>query len=118
MTAALVTPNRALARRVAAELKRWNIDIDDSAGVPLSKSVPGRFLSLIAEAAAERLAPVPLLAMLKHPLTMLGFADRSDVRMLTAKFEKEVLRGPRPSPGFEGLRNALNDFETRRFGEF
>ena len=31
-TAALVTPDRNLARRVAAELERWGIKIDDSAG--------------------------------------------------------------------------------------
>lgn len=116
-TAALVTPNRALARRVAAELKRWHIDIDDSAGMPLSKSVPGRFLSLMAEVAAERLAPVPLLALLKHPLTTLGYRERSDLRSLAEKFEKDVLRGPRPSPGFAGLREALTEFDRRVFGE-
>ncbi|MBI1213424.1 MAG: double-strand break repair protein AddB [Alphaproteobacteria bacterium] len=117
MTAALVTPNRVLARRVAAELKRWDIDIDDSAGMPLSKSVPGRFLSLIAEVAAERLAPVPLLALLKHPLTTLGYSERGDLRSLAEKFEKKVLRGPRPSPGFSGLRDAFDDFDRRAFGE-
>ncbi len=117
MTAALVTPNRSLARRVAAELKRWDIDIDDSAGMPLSKSVPGRFLSLVAEVAAERLAPVPLLALLKHPLTTLGYADRNDLRALAENFEFEVLRGPRPSPGFDGLRSALSQWQTVRFGE-
>jgi ATP-dependent helicase/nuclease subunit B len=116
-TAALVTPNRSLARRVAAELARWHIDIDDSAGEPLSKSIPGRFLSLVAEVAAERLAPVPLLALLKHPLTTLGYRERADVRSLAERFEREVLRGPRPSPGFDGLRAALSDDEKRRFGE-
>src|SRR5262249_11791765 len=35
-TAALVTPDRALARRVAAELRRFGIEIDDSAGLPLA----------------------------------------------------------------------------------
>ena len=28
-TAALVTPDRRLARRVAVELRRWNIEVDD-----------------------------------------------------------------------------------------
>ncbi|MBV1886409.1 MAG: double-strand break repair protein AddB, partial [Parvibaculaceae bacterium] len=31
-TAALITPDRNLARRVAAELSRWDVEIDDSAG--------------------------------------------------------------------------------------
>ncbi len=35
-TAALVTPDRALAQRVAAELRRWGIVADDSAGQPLA----------------------------------------------------------------------------------
>ena len=38
-TAALVTSDRNLSRRVASELKRWGLEIDDSAGMPLSKSV-------------------------------------------------------------------------------
>src|SRR6185312_11141598 len=66
--AALLTPDRGLARRVAAELKRWDIDVDDSAGQPLDQTAPGAFLRLTAEMLAEELAPVPLLAALKHPL--------------------------------------------------
>ena len=31
-TAALVTPDRALARRVMASLARWNLDHEDSGG--------------------------------------------------------------------------------------
>ena len=67
MTAALVTPDRELARRVAAELRRWDIEIDDSAGVPLARTPPGVFLRLVLDLAATALAPVPLLAALKHP---------------------------------------------------
>ena len=62
-TAALVTPDRALARRVASELRRWDIDIDDSAGTPLAHTPPGTFLCLLAEAADAEFAPVPLLAL-------------------------------------------------------
>ena len=48
-TAALVTPDRDLARRVAAELRRWGIEIDDSAGAPLDKTPPGVFLRLVLD---------------------------------------------------------------------
>src|SRR3546814_11513779 len=41
-TAALVTPDRGLARRVAAHLKRWGIAIDDSAGQTGSASCRDR----------------------------------------------------------------------------
>ncbi|MGE4014245.1 MAG: double-strand break repair protein AddB, partial [Alphaproteobacteria bacterium] len=101
-TAALITPDRQLARRVAAELRRWNVEIDDSAGTPLGSTPPGAFLRLIAQAAAADWSPVALLATLKHPLASLGAAQgafRARVRAL----ELAVVRGPRPAPGFAGL---------------
>jgi len=106
-TAALVTPDRELARRVAAELGRWGIEIDDSAGVPLNRTPPGAFLRLVLDMAESALAPVPLLAALKHPLAAGGmppevFRDRA--RQLESK-----LRGPRPAPGFSGLKTALTE---------
>ncbi|MDH3472933.1 MAG: double-strand break repair protein AddB [Rhodospirillales bacterium] len=111
--AALVTPDRDLARRVAAELSRWNIEVDDSAGTPLADTPPGAFLRLTAEMMAACLAPVPLLAALKHPLAAGGLAEggfRAKVRAL----ELAVLRGPRPAADFAGLLEALRagDGET------
>ncbi len=101
-TVALVTPDRLLAQRVAALLGRWGIVADDSAGRPLSQLAPGTLLLAIASAAAEDLAPVPLLALLKHPL-MGGEGDErlawlDDVRALDL-----ALRGPRPAGGLGGL---------------
>jgi ATP-dependent helicase/nuclease subunit B len=106
-TAALVTPDRELARRVAAELRRWNIDIDDSAGVPLARTPPGAFLRLVLDMAASELAPVPLLAALKHPLAAGGLAPE-EFRELARRLENKI-RGPRPAPGLTGLRDALGD---------
>ncbi len=105
-TAALVTPDRDLARRVAAELERWDVLVDDSAGVPLMRTTPGAYLRLTAELVAAQAAPVQLLAALKHPLSAGGDAPaefRAKVRIL----ESVILRGPRPALGFEGLRVAL-----------
>ncbi len=104
-TAALVTPDRALARRVAGELRRWDIDIDDSAGLPLNRTPPGVFLRLVLDLAASGLAPVPLLAALKHPLASGGLAPAA-FRDLARQLE-QAIRGPRPAPGFAGLRAAL-----------
>jgi len=109
-TAALVTPDRELARRVAVELRRWDIEIDDSAGVPLNRTPPGAFLRLVLELAGSRLAPVPLLAALKHPLAA-GGLDPAVFRRLARRLERAIL-GPRPAPGFAGLRAALGDKET------
>jgi ATP-dependent helicase/nuclease subunit B len=99
-TASLVTSDRSLARRVAAELARWGIAIDDSAGEPLTETPPGVFLRLVSEAAVSKLAPVPLLALLKHPL---AHCDRNSVETL----EREALRGLRPGPGVAGIRAGI-----------
>ncbi|MEX2202338.1 MAG: double-strand break repair protein AddB, partial [Dongiaceae bacterium] len=104
--AALVTADRDLARRVAAALKRWDIDIDDSAGVELGTTPPGVLLRLLAEAVASSLAPVPLLALLKHPLAS-GGMDVARFRETVRDLERAALRGPRPAPGLAGLRAAL-----------
>jgi ATP-dependent helicase/nuclease subunit B len=107
-TAVLVTPDRELARRVAAELGRFGIEIDDSAGRPLALTPPGAFLRLVAACAAERAAPVPLLAMLKHPLAG-GGENPARFRSLSRQFERAVLRGPRPAPGFGQLIRSLGE---------
>ncbi|MEO7277984.1 MAG: PD-(D/E)XK nuclease family protein [Sphingomicrobium sp.] len=110
LTAALVTPDRTLARRVSSLLRRWGIEADDSAGQSLSETPAGTLLLGIASAAAEDLAPVPLLALLKHPLVggegdeRLGWLDR--VRQL----DRDI-RGPRPVAGLAGLDAKLAEAE-------
>jgi len=102
-TATLVTPDRALARRVATELRRWEIEVDDTAGRPLAHTPPGTFLCLLAEAAEAAFAPVQLLALLKHPLCQPG---NSNHRYRTRQLDR-LLRGPRPNPGLDGVREAI-----------
>jgi len=111
-TAMLVTPDRALARRVTAELGRWAIDIDDSAGRPLVLTVPGVFLRLLARAASEAMAPVAFLALLKHPLAAAGMAPEQ-LRERARSLERAALRGVRPAPGLQGIRAALGPDEGR-----
>ena len=105
---ALVTPDRALARRVAAELTRWNIRADDSAGTPLAESEAGRFARLVADTAAAELAPVPLIALLRHPLSKFP-ASEADA------LEQGVLHGPRPAAGFDGLSQAIETASRESF---
>jgi ATP-dependent helicase/nuclease subunit B len=103
---AVITPDRGLAERVIAHLQRWNIAADDSAGRPLPQTAAGRLLLLIAECWAERAAPVPLIALLGHPLVRAGegrAAWLDHVRRLDL-----ALRGPRPGPGLAALRDHLN----------
>ena len=101
-TAALVTPDRALARRVVAALERWQVAVDDSGGDALSQTEAGVFARLAAEAALGGLEPVTLLALLKHPLLRLS-AKEGAHNVAIATLERSILRGPRPSPGSDAL---------------
>ena len=80
--AALVTADRALARRVAAALGRWNLGYEDSRGSSLDETPAGVFARLAAEAALSGLPPVTLLALLKHPLLRLGEGPERHARAL------------------------------------
>ncbi len=110
-TAALVTPDRALARRVAVMLRRWNIVADDTGGDPVADTAAGVFSRLVAEAAACALAPTQLLALLKHPLARFG-ADEVRHGRGVAALERAILRGPRPRAGSPGLIAALAGFRA------
>jgi ATP-dependent helicase/nuclease subunit B len=114
--AALVTPDRALARRVIAALGRWNVAVDDTGGDRLAETPAGLFALLAAEAALGGLAPLPLLALLTHPLLRLGAPADRHARAVAA-LERAVLRGTRPRPGTDGLARALVDLrdELARF---
>ncbi len=111
-TAALATPDRRLARRVAAQLRRWQIEIDDSAGQELAQSAPGSFLLLLADAAASDWAPVPLLGLLKHPLAAAG-QPLGQLRRFARHLDRDLLRGPRPAPGWDGLAQAIELRQAR-----
>lgn len=104
--AALVTPDRTLAERVAAELQRWGIEAEDSAGLPLGRSLPGRFARLVAEAAVADFVPDRLIALLTHPLAAFGL-PRARVERAAQVIEIGLLRGPAPPAGIAGLRAVL-----------
>lgn len=112
-TAALITPDRGLARRTIAALGRWNVPVDDSGGDALPDVSAGIFARLVAEVALNGTEPVPLLALLKHPLCRLGLHDGALAADI-ARLERAVLRGPRPKPGTEGLKHALETLRKAR----
>lgn len=102
-TAALITPDRALARRVAAELLRFGVVADDSAGERLAEAPAALFLRLIATGAAQGFGPVALLSVLKHPFCAAGLRPASCRREARA-LELRALRGVRP--GLSALARA------------
>ncbi len=105
-TAALITPDRMLTRQVTAALDRWNIIPDDSAGLPLHLSPPGRFLRQVAELFSAPLRNETLIALLKHPLTHSG-QDRGEHLRRTRDLELHIRR--------QGIHTPQQiDFESSR----
>ena len=90
--AALVTADRGLARRVSAELLRFGIQADDSAGTPLSDTPPAALLSLLVECVMRPGDPVAIVSFLKQPLLGLG-QERARTRRAVESIELIALRG-------------------------
>ncbi|BAT61728.1 PD-(D/E)XK nuclease superfamily protein [Variibacter gotjawalensis] len=105
-TAALVTPDRTLARRVKAALARWRVPVEDSGGEALSESGAGIFARLAATVALRGAEPVPLLALVKHSQFRLGRGEGGFAKAAVA-LERAVLRGPRPAAGSASLIQAV-----------
>ena len=94
MSAALVTPDQTLARRVTAALSAWNITPNDSAGARLDLSPPGRLLRQAAALIGKPVSPEGLVALLKHPLVWAD--DRNAHLAKTRRLEMTLLRGGPP----------------------
>jgi ATP-dependent helicase/nuclease subunit B len=96
-TASLITPDRTLARRVAAELSRWQLTLDASSGEPVLATPAGILFDLIAEAAATG-AQIALLALMKHPLTRLGLPDETGTVPLSSSPDRHCERSEATQP--------------------
>ncbi|MCZ4347714.1 double-strand break repair protein AddB [Devosia neptuniae] len=105
-TVGIVTPDRNLARRIAAELRRFDVEVDDAAGVPLFQSAAGRLLRQILALATSNCAAVDLMALLRNRATRFG-QSRAAISALADAIELGLLRGQRANPGLAGLRQLL-----------
>ncbi len=103
-TAALISPDRMLTRRVTAALDRWGIVPDDSAGTPLHLSPPGRFLRHVAALDQGPLTVEALLTLLKHPLTH-SCTGRNRHNLLTRDLELHLRRNEIVYPDGPTLRD-------------
>ncbi|WP_109465235.1 double-strand break repair protein AddB [Albibacillus kandeliae] len=100
--AALITPDRMLSRRVTAALDQWGILPDDSAGLPLQLSPPGRFLRHVAQLFSQTLTAERLMVLLKHPLCHSG-PGRGAHLLNTRDLELHLRRNGPPFPDAESL---------------
>lgn len=113
--AALVTPDRGLAERVAVELARWGIEADDSAGLPLGRWPAGSLLRLVMEAALAQMTPTTLVPLFAHPLCRLGL-NREALARGAAALEIGCWRGNAVGKGLAGLHVALDEWDDLREG--
>ena len=106
--AVLISPSRNLTRRVNANLERWGIEADDSAGIPLQLSTTGIFLRSIAKCFGNPTFSHDFLALLKHPLTHSG-KNRNIHNLMVMEIEvgqfngTKILRGGPPFIDFDLL---------------
>src|SRR5690606_10945066 len=105
-TVGVITPDRNLARRIAAELARFDVYVDDAAGAPLFHAPVGRLARQILNLAVSRCGAVDLVALLRSRWALFGMA-RADLVAVTDMIELGLLRGQRVAPGLNGLRAAL-----------
>ncbi|MDB4213544.1 double-strand break repair protein AddB [Octadecabacter sp.] len=102
-TAALITPDRMLTRQVTGALDRWGIVPDDSAGLPLQLTAPGRFLRHIVDLFSTPLDAERLLVLLRHPLTNSTNKTGNKHNLHTNALELKLRRNGPPFPTRESL---------------
>ncbi len=107
-TAALITPDRALAERVQSDLKRWKIEVEDSAGISLTRTPAGKLALLFAEALARDFAPYPFLALLNHPDACFGF-DADTIAYATRALDIGLFRKINAPRGLKSISQACRD---------
>lgn len=112
-TASLITPDRELARRVIAELRRWNIAANDTAGEPLSSTLPGGLASLLIDTTLSGFDAVSIAALLHHPYLRLGTHEKETHR----HFELAVLRSGIPIGGAGGLVKAAREAREKAISD-
>ncbi len=115
-TAALISPDRMLTRQVAAALDRWQIKPDDSAGLPLVLSAPGRLLTHVVRAMGQPVTAEALLVLLKHPLTHTGSPDRNQHLLWTRELELKLRRHGPPFIAVDTLTEWVGGMKTQKEG--
>ncbi|PWE18464.1 double-strand break repair protein AddB [Marinicauda salina] len=106
--AILVTPDRALARRVATEMRRFGVTLDDSAGEALSDTAAGVFLFRVLDAALDAGSALALSALVASPLFALG-GDRAKRRAEFGAIERRALRGRKPGRDYDAVRRRIDE---------
>jgi len=108
---AVATADLELARRIVAQLRDAGIEVDDTAGVPLSQRPAGLLAGLILQTAVTGFGHRPLLELLIHPFVSLG-PEPEEHPLWTLRFEKMIRGGQRPLTGLAGYRRRAAEWDA------
>jgi ATP-dependent helicase/nuclease subunit B len=114
--AALVTPDRNLARRVTAELKRFNLKIDDSGGVALQNTSCAVFIRLMIAVTTQPPDPITLASFVKHPFLVSQVNDDTKIqagRLFELCLLRDVLEIPAPGRFEESLNQFYDTLQNK-----
>ncbi len=111
-TAVVVTPDRGLARRIATEMRRYGVTLDDSAGEALSDTAAGAFLMRVLDAALDPGSALALTALWASPLFSMG-EERAKLRGDLGAMERAALRGRRPGRSFADVAARIAEAHER-----
>jgi ATP-dependent helicase/nuclease subunit B len=108
-TVGIIARDQTLARRIAVELKRYDVIVDDAAGTPLYQSGAGRLARQVLAVAASNFGAVDTVALLRNAAVTLG-VGRGKVWRAVDDLDRQ-LRRDRPRAGLDGLTK-LGDKEN------
>lgn len=114
-TAALVTPDANLARRVEAKLARWGVQPMMTQSRLLAPAPVGVMLAVLAELARDAAEPVAFKGLMTHPFALFDM-DAHVRRRAMILLTHACLRGPRTFATLEELRNLVRDLDEQRHG--
>ena len=109
-TAALVTPDQALARRVRARLARWDVDVDMSQGEPLAETSIGVFLDAVLAISQKPEGALEKAVVFGHAFTCLG-QNSDDIlaawQVVEQRVHRQARRPGNPKPALHEIESAL-----------
>ncbi len=108
---AIITPDRELGLRITAQLARWDIKVDDSAGVPVLRTPHGGMLWAVLSCFSSQFAAQDLLALWKHPLVSRG--EERPEWLQNVRALDLLLRGPATDVGLGAIAVKIAEAKDR-----
>ncbi len=113
-TCALVTPNLDIARRVCAKMKKWDITLDISSGIPATNTIIGNLFTLVSKWLLDSASPNNIAALLAHNMVDFNLEWPVQNRGASA-IEIALLRQARKDETLDDLLARANALEEKNW---